>query len=166
MDLSVSADVVWGTFLLLAMLVGLVGIVLPVLPGLALINVAVLVWALYDRGTAAWVALVVCLLLWAAAVVLQYLVPGRRLVAAGVPTWVLLVAGLAGVVGFFVVPVVGLPLFFVGAVYLVQSLRARHLGRSLGSTWQAIVAVVMSQAIELAAGVLCVTTFVVAWTLR
>jgi uncharacterized protein len=127
---------------------------------------AVLVWALYDRGAAAWVALAICVLLWAAAFVLQYLVPGKRLVAAGVPTWVLVVAGLAGIVGFFVVPVIGLPLFFVGAVYLVQSLRARHLGRSLGSTWQAIIAVVTSQAIELAAGVLCVVVYVVAWSLR
>jgi uncharacterized protein len=165
-DLTVSDDIVVGTLLLLAMLVGLLGIIVPVLPGLGLINVAVLVWALYDRGAAAWVALAICVLLWAAAFVLQYLVPGKRLVAAGVPTWVLVVAGLAGIVGFFVVPVIGLPLFFVGAVYLVQSLRARHLGRSLGSTWQAIIAVVTSQAIELAAGVLCVVVYVVAWSLR
>lgn len=164
--MTVTQDVVWGTLLLLAMLVGLVGIVVPVLPGLALINAAVLVWALYDRGTAAWVALGTCLVLWAAAFVLQYLVPGKRLVAAGVPTWVLAVSGLAGVVGFFVVPVVGLPLFFVGGVYLLQSARARHLGRSMGSTWQAIIAVLTSQAIELTAGVLCVVTFVVAWSLR
>lgn len=161
-----SQDLLVGTGLLLAMVVGLVGIIVPVLPGLALINAAVLVWALYDGGTAAWVGLAVCLGVWAAAFVLQYLVPGRRLVAAGVPTWVLVVAGLAGVVGFFVVPVLGLPLFFVGAVYVVQSLRARHLGRSLGSTGQAVIAVVTSQAIELAAGAVCVVVFLVVVTLR
>lgn len=161
-----SSDVVVGTLLLLVMLVGLLGIIVPVLPGLGLINAAVLVWAIYDRGTWAWVALGVCVLLWAAAFVLQYLVPGKRLVAAGVPSWVLLVAGVAGIVGFFVVPVIGLPLFFVGGVYVVQSLRARHLGRSLGSTWQAIVAVITSQAIELAAGVLCVAVYLGAFALR
>jgi uncharacterized protein YqgC (DUF456 family) len=162
----VSPDVLVGTLLLLVRLVGLLGIIVPVLPGLGLINAAVLVWAIYDRGTWAWVALGVCVLLWAAAFVLQYLVPGKRLVAAGVPSWVLLVAGLAGIVGFFVVPVIGLPLFFVGGVYAVQSLRARHLGRSLGSTWQAIVAVITSQAIELAAGVLCVAVYLGAFALR
>jgi uncharacterized protein YqgC (DUF456 family) len=162
----VSPDVLVGTLLLLVMLIGLLGIIVPVLPGLGLINAAVLVWAIYDRGTWAWVALGVCVLLWAAAFVLQYLVPGKRLVAAGVPSWVLLVAGLAGIVGFFVVPVIGLPLFFVGGVYAVQSLRARHLGRSLGSTWQAIVAVITSQAIELAAGVLCVAVYLGAFALR
>ncbi|WP_336923948.1 DUF456 domain-containing protein [Aquipuribacter sp. SD81] len=146
---------------LVAMVVGLVGIVVPVLPGLALVNAAFLGFALYERDAWAWTGLAVSLALWAAAAVLQYYVPGKRLLAAGIPSWVLLVAGLAGVVGFFVVPVLGLPLFFVGAVYLVQSYRARHLGRSLGSTWQAVVAVVTSQAIELAAGVAGVVLFVV-----
>lgn len=163
---GLSNDVVVGTLLLLVMLVGLVGILVPVLPGLGLINAGVLVWGLYDRSAVAWIALAVCLLLWVSAAVLQYYVPGRRLVAAGVPSWVVLVAGLAGVVGFFVVPVVGLPLFFVGGIYLVQSLRARHLGRSVGSTWQAVVAVVTSQLIELSAGVVCVLVFLGAFALR
>ncbi len=162
--MTLSQDLVVGVLLTTVMLVGLVGIIVPVLPGLGLINVAVLVWALYDRGVEAWVGLGACLLLWAVAFVLQYLVPGKRLIAAGIPTWVIVVAGLAGVVGFFVVPVVGLPLFFVGAVFLVQSVRAP--GSSRGSTWQAIVAVVTSQLIELSAGVLCVVVFLVAWSVR
>jgi uncharacterized protein YqgC (DUF456 family) len=159
----VSSDVLVGSLVLLVMLVGLAGIIVPVLPGLGLINAAVLVWALLERSTVGWVALAVCLALWGAAFLLQYLVPGKRLVAAGIPTWVIAVAGIAGVVGFFVVPVLGLPLFFVGTVYLVQSLRARHLGRSVGSTWQAIVAVGISQLIELTGGMLCVVTYLVAW---
>lgn len=160
-----STEVLVGTLVLLGMLVGLAGIIVPVLPGLALINAAVLGWALYERSSIGWFTLAVCLGLWGAAFALQYLVPGKRLVAAGVPTWVIAVAGLAGVVGFFVVPVVGLPLFFVGAVYLVQSLRARHLGRSVGSTWQAIIAVGISQLIELAGGMLCVVTYLIAFWL-
>ena len=156
-------EVVVGTLLLLVMLVGLAGIIVPVLPGLGLINAAVLVWALVERSTIGWVTLAICLALWAAAFLLQYLVPGKRLVAAGVPTWVIAVAGVAGVVGFFVIPVLGLPLFFIGAIYLVQSLRARHLGRSMGSTWQAVLAVGISQLIELTGGMLCVVTYVIAW---
>lgn len=160
-----STEVLTGTLLLLVMLVGLAGIVVPVLPGLGLINAAVLGWALLERSVYGWVALALCLLLWGTAFLLQYLIPGKRLVDAGVPTWVTVVAGLAGVVGFFVIPVLGLPLFFVGAVYLLQSLRARHLGRSVGSTWQAVVAVGISQLIELTGGMLCVATYVLAWTL-
>ncbi|MGJ7441555.1 DUF456 domain-containing protein [Aquipuribacter sp. MA13-6] len=160
-----STDVLTGTLLLLVMLVGLAGIIIPVLPGLGLINAAVLVWALLEQSPYGWVALAVCLLLWGTAFLLQYLVPGKRLVDAGVPTWVIVVAGLAGVVGFFVIPVLGLPLFFVGTIYLVQSLRAKHLGRSVASTWQAVIAVGISQLIELTGGMLCVATYVIAWTL-
>lgn len=160
-----SGDVLTGTLLLLVMLVGLAGIIVPVLPGLGLINAAVLVWALVEQSAYGWVALGICLALWATAFVLQYLIPGKRLVDAGVPTWVIAVAGLAGVVGFFVVPVLGLPLFFVGAIYLAQSLRNRDAGRSLASTWQAVIAVGISQLIELTGGMLCVVTYVIAWTL-
>lgn len=163
-----TTEVLVGALLLLAMLVGLAGIVVPVLPGLGLINAAVLGWAVYERSVVGWTTLGVCLALWGAAFALQYLVPGKRLVAAGVPAWVIGVAGLAGVVGFFVVPVVGLPLFFVGAVYLVQSLRARHLGTSVGSTWQAVLAVGISQLIELTGGMLCVVTYLLGfwWATR
>lgn len=160
-----STEVLVGTLLLLVMLVGLAGIIVPVLPGLGLINAAVLVWALLERSLVGWVALGLCLALWGTAFLLQYLVPGKRLVAAGVPTWVIAVAGVAGVVGFFVLPVVGLPLFFVGAVYGLQSLRAGHPGRSLASTWQAILAVGISQLIELTGGMMCVVVYVVAFTL-
>ncbi len=163
-----TSEVLLGTVLFLVMLVGLAGIIVPVLPGLGLINAAVLGWALYERSLVGWTVLAVCLALWGAAFTLQYLVPGKRLLAAGVPTWVVGVAGVAGVVGFFVVPVVGLPLFFVGAVYLLQSLRAHHLGRSLGSTWQAILAVGISQLIELTGGMLCLVTYLIGfwWATR
>lgn len=163
MDLSslswLSGDVLVATLVGLAMLVGIAGIVVPVLPGLGLICASTLVWALWDASTQAWVAFGVGLLLWASAFVLQYYVPGRRLQAAGVPTWVIVVSGLAGIVGFFVVPVLGLPLFFVGAVYLLQSAREGHLGRSWGSTWQAIVAVGIAQLIELTFAMLVIVTW-------
>ena len=42
-------------------------------------------------------------------------------------------------------------------------MRARHLGRSVGSTWQAILAVGISQLIQLTGGMLCVVTYLVAW---
>ena len=101
---AVSSDVLVGSLVLLVMLVGLAGIIVPVLPGLGLINAAVLVWALVEQSTVGWVALAVCLALWGAAFLLQYLVPGKRLVAAGIPTWVIAVAGVAGVVGFLSSP--------------------------------------------------------------
>ena len=66
--------------------IGLVGIVLPVLPGAVLVLAAIIFWA-YDVGsTTSWVTAVIAFVIIAAAQVAKYVVPGRRLSAGGVPT--------------------------------------------------------------------------------
>lgn len=144
----------------LAIAVGLVGVLLPLLPGSLLVGAAVLVWALDTGGRTAWgvAAAAVALLLLGA--LLKYLVPGRRLTAAGVPTRTLWAGGALGVVGFFVVPVVGLVLGFVLGVYLAE--RARVGGEGAGrSTVAALRAVGLSLAIELLAALLAATAWAV-----
>jgi uncharacterized protein YqgC (DUF456 family) len=143
----------------LAISVGLVGILVPVLPGSLLVAAAILGWAL-DVGTAtAWVVTAVGIGLLAAGSVVKYLVPGRRLQRAGVPTSTVLAGGALGVVGFFVVPVVGLPLGFLGGVYLAQWHR---LGRRAAwpATVRAVKAVGLGIAIELGFGILAAATWI------
>ena len=144
-----------GTELLvgLVVLVGLVGVVVPLLPGTLLVAAAVVVWALDERSTTAWVCTAVALALLAVGVVVKYLVPGKRLKSSGVPTSTLLLGGLLGVVGFFVVPVIGLFLGFVLGVYLSE---VRRLGsqRAWPATRAALAAVGLSVLIELAAALL------------
>ena len=103
----------------LVVLVGLVGIVVPLLPGTGLIAVAVLVWAFVVGGAEAWAYAAVAVLLLVAGTVVKYAVPGRRLRADGVPNRTLLLGGVLAVVGFFVVPVVG----------SLRRVRARRLPR-------------------------------------
>ena len=68
----------------LLIIFGLVGIVVPVLPGLLLILGGVLLWAVLEGGTVAWsifaVSLVVAVIGW----VLQYTLPGKRMRERGV----------------------------------------------------------------------------------
>ena len=92
----------------IAIAVGIAGIIVPVLPGTILVLGAILVWALEVGTTTAWAVVrrqPRCSS--SSASVVKYLVPGRRLKAAGVPNRTLLVGALLGVVGFFVIPVVG-----------------------------------------------------------
>lgn len=137
----------------LAILVGLAGIVVPVLPGSVLILGAVLVWAVDDGSGGAWAVFAVAAALLAAGTVVKYAVPGRHLKATGVPRSSLVVGGLLGIVGFFVVPVVGLLVGFVLGVYLAET---RRVGRYLAwpSTKAAMRAVGLSVLIELAAALL------------
>ncbi|MFZ0530256.1 MAG: DUF456 domain-containing protein [Propionicimonas sp.] len=109
----------------LAIVVGLVGIVVPVLPGSILIGLAVLVWAvLTGTATAWWVFAGVALLLGVGAVI-TWFITARHTKAAGVPNSSLLLAGIAGIVGFFVVPVVGLLLFFPLGLFVAEYARLR-----------------------------------------
>jgi len=137
----------------LALLVAAVGVVVPLLPGTLLAGAAIWVWALTERTGAAWTVAGVVTVVLIAAQVVKYLVPGRRMSREGIPTSTLLTGGLAGVVGFFVLPLVGLPLGFVVGIYAAQRLGRDH-PEAWRSTKAALRAVGMSILIELTA-VLC-----------
>ncbi|SDQ50650.1 DUF456 family protein [Quadrisphaera sp. DSM 44207] len=149
-----------GTLLAGALVaVGLVGVVVPVLPGSALIALGVLVWALAERSVTAWVVLGVVLVLLAAGQVLSYLLAGRSLVAAGVPRRSLLAAALGALVGFFVVPVLGLLLGGVVGLYLGEVARLGPGARSWRSTWLALRAIAIQVGVELAAALAAAGTW-------
>ncbi len=146
----------------LGIVIGLIGIVLPILPGLLLIWGSVTVWAVIERGTTAWIVLAIATLVAVASQILKYVVPGRRLRDAGVPTRGILVGTVLGILGFFVVPVVGLFLGFVAGIYLIERLRLQNHRSAWQSTVHALKAVGLAIIIELLAGLLIGTTWLVA----
>jgi uncharacterized protein YqgC (DUF456 family) len=117
----------------LAILVGLLGIVIPVLPGSILIGLSVLAWAAFTGTPTAWVVFAGCALLLATGATVTWFITTRRTRAAGVPQRSLIVAGLAGIVGFFVVPVIGLLLFFPLGLFLAEYVRLRDPARAWAS---------------------------------
>jgi uncharacterized protein YqgC (DUF456 family) len=136
------------------MLVGLVGIVVPVLPGLLLVWGAVVVWALAERSAVGWTVLGAATAVFLASQVVKYLIPGRRLKEAGVPTLAMLAGVVLGIVGFFVVPVVGVFLGFVVGIYAAELVRLRDHRAAWPSTVHALKAAGVSVLIELVAGLL------------
>lgn len=126
------------------------GIILPVLPGLVLQLLAMVLWAFEESTTLGWLLAGLAVTVGVTATVYKYLHPGRRLRGAGIPGWLLFVAVVAGVIGFFAIPIVGAPIAFVLAIYLFQ-LRKRD-GNAWASTKTAIGAVLQSVGIELAGG--------------
>jgi uncharacterized protein YqgC (DUF456 family) len=144
----------------IAIAVGLVGVLVPVVPGSMLVGGAIVVWAIDRAEATAWAVAVVALLLLVAGAVVKYLVPGRRLQRAGVPTSTLAVGGVVGVVGFFVVPVIGLPIGFLLGVYLSEWRRLGHR-QAWPATVHALKAVGLGILIELGFGVLAAATWAV-----
>ena len=147
---------------LIGIVVGIVGVVVPVLPGLLLCWASVLVWALFaDVGWGRWPVLALCTLWTVLGVVVKYAWPGRRLKSAGIPTRTLLAGVGVGLVGMFVVPVVGLVLGFVLGVWLAEAARLGGLRVAWPSTRAALLGAGLSVLVELTAAMLVLGTYVV-----
>src|SRR5690348_16453915 len=106
-------------------LLGLLGIVVPLLPGLPLVWAGALLWAISVHTAGAWVVLGLVTALAALGIVLKYVLPGRHLQSSSVGTPTMLGGVAVGVVGFFVLPVVGGVLGFVLGIFLAELLRLR-----------------------------------------
>jgi uncharacterized protein len=136
----------------IAMVVGVFGVIIPMLPGLALCWLAVLAWALFGgAGPGRWVVLALATLIAVVGIAAKYAWPGRNLKRTGVPNLTLLAGGLLGVVGFFAIPVVGLPLGFVSGVWLAEWVRLGDARLAWPSTKHALKAAGLAMLIELAA---------------
>lgn len=143
----------------IAILVGLVGIILPVLPGSLLVLGAILVWAAEVGTPGAWVVLAVAATFVVTGTIAKYAIPGRRLRTEGVPHATLWLGAVGAVIGFFVIPVIGLFVGFVAGVYAAER---RRVGTELAwpATKGALRAVGFSILIELAAATLAAATWV------
>jgi uncharacterized protein YqgC (DUF456 family) len=143
----------------LVIAVGLVGILVPILPGSVLVAGAILVWAWTTGGATSWTVFGVAAAFIVAGTVVKYVLPGRRLQVAGIPASTQWFGVLLGVVGFFVVPVVGLFLGFVLGIYLAE-LRRVGSAQAWPSTVHSLKAVGLSIVIELVAAVLATLAWV------
>ena len=145
----------------LVMLVGLLGVVVPLLPGTALILAAGVAWAtlVADNDGTRWWVVGGMGLLFLAGLVLKYALPGRRM-AGSLPRRTLLMGAAGAAVGFVVLPPLGVLVGGVGGVYLAEAQRTG--GRDAWrSTVQVLKAIGIGVLAELAAGVLMVAVWLV-----
>lgn len=136
-------------------LVGIVGVVVPVLPGVLLVWLAVLVWAFASDADSRWLVFGLVTAIAAASQVIKFLIPGRRMKAAGIPTRTLLWGVGVGIVGLFVIPIVGALVGFVLGVYLAERTRLGSHEQAWPSTTAAMRGALLSIAIEFVAAALC-----------
>ncbi|MEZ0053641.1 uncharacterized protein YqgC (DUF456 family) [Mycobacterium sp. MAA66] len=141
--------------------IGLVCIVVPVLPGGLVVFLAITVWALVVQSTAAWVVLGIAAALFLAAEIIKYVWPMRRMRRADVATRSLVVGGILGIIGFFVIPVLGLALGFVLGVYLAELTARGDRRRAWASTVHAVKGVALAMGVELTAALLSTVAWLV-----
>ncbi len=133
----------------LAIFIGLVGIVVPLLPGTLLVLAAIAVWAVFENNVTAWVTLGVATALLGVATLIKYVWPMRRMREADVKTVSLVAGALFGIVGFFVIPVLGLFIGFVLGIYLAELADSRVHRLAWTSTKHALKGVALSVLVEL-----------------
>ncbi|HEX4906067.1 MAG TPA: DUF456 domain-containing protein [Acidimicrobiales bacterium] len=108
----------------IAIAVGVAGTVVPMVPGLGLIVVATLVYGVVDGfGSTGTVAAALIVAIGVAGTIAGVAIPKRAAGAAGAQRSSLLIGALGAVIGFFAVPVIGLPLGGVAGIYVGERLR-------------------------------------------
>ena len=144
-----------------AIAIGLVGVLVPLLPGTLLVYAAIAVWAFVEQNTVGWVVLGMVTAILAATMAIKYLWPVKRMRAADVSPTTLAAGAVAGVIGFFVIPVLGLLVGFVLGVYLAELAHRRDQRRAWASTVHAVKGAALSVGVELAGGLLATAAWVV-----
>ena len=142
----------------IAMAVGLVGTVVPFLPGLPVIVVAAFVWVLVkgaDPGQ--WLVFGVVVMVAVAGMVVGALLPARRASGAGASRWALVSGAVGAVIGAIVIPLVGALIGWPVGVFLAEWLRTRRADRAWASTRATITGVLHGTAIQFGAGVAAVS---------
>ncbi|MFI2372665.1 DUF456 domain-containing protein [Streptomyces sp. NPDC018833] len=130
------------------MLLGLLGVLLPGVPGRLLVWAAVLWWAMHELSGAAWALLVGATVVLLIIQVIVWLLPPRRRGVA-VTRRTAVYAGVGALVGFVVVPVVGAVPGFIGGIYVCERRRLGGHGQAMASTRSAMRAAGTSVLVEL-----------------
>jgi len=126
MDLTPVLPYLFPALTFIVMLVGWFGLIIPVYPGLTIIWLAAVVFAVI-QGVAwpGWLFLVLLTLLMIAGNLADNILIGARAKQTGASWGSILVGYLAGIAGTFLLPAVGGVLFTILGVFLMEMLRRK-----------------------------------------
>ncbi len=134
MDVDILVTVLAGILLVVAA----AGTIYPVLPGSPIAIVTLLVWAFVVGSWPAWVAAVIGSLLCAVGWTASMALTGRKLRQLEVPWWSIAVAAVAGIVGMFLIPVVGIFVGFAAGLLVIEAARHGDLRHAFSSSLQTL----------------------------
>ena len=146
----------------LAILVGVAGTVIPVLPGSILIGLSLLAWAIWGgAGTTGWVVFGIGMVFVLAGMAASAVLTGRKLKQHSIPGRSVVAGLVLGVVGMFIVPVVGLFVGFAAGLLLSELHRTRAIGTAVASSWAALKATGLGMIVEFGLACLAASTWVI-----
>lgn len=161
-----NTDVVVSVITGILVLIGLAGIVVPILPGSITIIIGLLVWAIFIGWPIGWVVFAIGAVLCVAGMLGTYVLTGRVLKREKIPSRSVVIGLVVGVVGMFLVPVVGLPLGFAVGLFAAEYLRVGEVPGALRSSWVAIKAAARGILLEFGLSGLAVVTWLIGLSVR
>jgi len=145
-----------------AIAVGVAGIIIPVLPGSVLVGLSLLAWALWGgAGTTGWVVFGIGLMLVLAGMSAGAVLTGRKLKQHSIPGRSVVTGLVLGVVGMFLIPVVGLFVGFAAGLLLSESHRTRDFRTAVKTSWAALKATGLGMLVEFGLVCLAASTWVI-----
>lgn len=120
----------------LAMAVGLVGVLIPVLPGILLVWLAGLAWAILDGGgVLRWSLFALMTALTITALIASVRLPAKSASQTEAPRGTLLLSATFATIGFFVIPVVGVLVGFSAGVLLSHMVATNDIHKAFDALW-------------------------------
>ena len=141
--------------------VGVCGIVVPVLPGSIAILGGLLVWAVWGGSPFGWLVFGIGALFVVAGMSAQYLITGRRLKERSIPNRSVVIGLVCGVVGLFVLPFLGLPIGFTVGLLASEYARVRDLREAASTSWAALKSVGLGMLVEQPLALAAATTLLI-----
>lgn len=130
---SAAAEGLATALIGLALVLGVVGVILPVLPGSLIIILGLLTWGVLVGGPLVWTAAVIGVVLaicgWSASTVLT----GRALHREGIPRGPILIAVVVALVGMILLPPLGLFIGFAAGLFGAEAVRRDYDVRAAGA---------------------------------
>ena len=160
MDTTTLEAVTTGAAALL-LVVGVLGTIIPILPGSLLTIGTLLVWAWVLGSTASWTAALIGVALAVVGMSASAILTGRKMRREQIPRGPVIIGVIVGVVGMFIVPVVGLFLGFALGLLLAEYARRKDLASAWRSSVEAMKSMGFGMLLECACASLATFAFVV-----
>lgn len=152
---------------LLVMIVGLAGVVVPLVPGILLVGLAAVV-STFALGVDAsgWLMVATITLITLGGAGASMALPARRGLRGDAARSSLALAAGLGLIGFFVIPVVGMPVGALGGLYLGEINRHGDRARAWASTRNVLRAYGLGVLVEFGAALLVIAVWLPGTLLR
>lgn len=149
----------------LAMVAGILGTIIPLLPGLPIVWAAALVYGIAAGfGVVGWVSFAMITAVGIGGMAAGFLVPQRKVQGGGAPFSTTVVGAIGGIIGFFVIPVVGIVIGAVLGILVAERARTRDWGAAWASTKRALVGFGIGALVQMGAGVVMMLIWI-AWVI-